>query len=122
MGQMVMVMTLWDNPVSLTRAWCLVELFYCFSSCSRLNVALPPYERARFLEEISESGKPFYGMLTKVNMVKSECSRDSDRQRVFAAVRGREGGFTGLDRSVLHSMTEWLQLQLEQEMAHAVAD
>jgi hypothetical protein len=37
-------------------------------------------------------------------------------------VRGLDGGFTGLDRSVLHTMTEWLQLQLEQEMAHAVAD
>ena len=37
-------------------------------------------------------------------------------------MRGLEGGFTGLDRSVLHIMTEWLQLQLEQEMAHAVAD
>ena len=37
-------------------------------------------------------------------------------------MRGLEGGFTGLDRSVLRSMTEWLQLQLEHEMAHAVAD
>jgi hypothetical protein len=61
-------------------------------------------------------------MLSKVNTAKSECSRDSDRERIFAAVRGLAGGFTGLDRSVLHTMTEWLQLQLEQEMAQAVAD
>ena len=122
MGQMVMVMTPWDNPVSLTRAWCLVELFACRSSGSRFDVALPPCERARFIEEICDKAGAFYGMLSKVNTAKSECSRDSDRQRIFAAVRGLDGGFTGLDRSVLHTMTEWLQLQLEQEMAHAVAD
>ena len=60
-------------------------------------------------------------MLSKVNTANSECSRDSDRERIFAAVRGLDGGFTGLDRSVLHTMTEWLQRQLEQEIAVAVA-
>ena len=29
-------------------------------------------------------------------------------------VRALEGGFTWLDRSVLHTMTEWLQRQLQQ--------
>ena len=32
MGQMVMVMTPWDNPICLTRAWCLIELYACRSS------------------------------------------------------------------------------------------
>ena len=35
MGQMVMVMTPWDNPTCLTRAWCLIEL----SSCTRVAAA-----------------------------------------------------------------------------------
>ena len=121
MGQMVMVMTPWDNPVYLTRAWCLIELYACRSSGSDFCVALPPSERARFVEEICEKAGAFYGMLSKVNTANSECSRDSDRQRIFAAVRALEGGFTGLDRSVLHTMTEWLQRQLEQEIAVAVA-
>ena len=121
MGQMVMVMTPWDNPVCLTRAWCLIELHACRSSGSDFCVALPPSERARFVEEICEKAGAFYGMLSKVNTANSECSRDSDRQRIFAAVRALEGGFTGLDRSVLHTMTEWLQRQLEQEIAVAVA-
>jgi hypothetical protein len=122
MGHMVMVMTPWDNPVCLTRAWCLIELFACLSSGSQFGVAMPPCERARFLEEICDKAEAFYGMLSKVNMSNSEFSRDSDRQRMFAAVRGLDGGFTGLDRSVMHSMREWLQQQLEQEMAHAAAD
>ena len=121
MGQMVMVMTPWDNPVCLTRAWCLIELYACRSSGSHFCVALPPSERARFVEQIAERGAAFYDMLSKVNTAKSECSRDADRDRIFEAVRGLDGGFVGLDRSVLKTLTEWLQRQLEVEIAGAVA-
>jgi tetratricopeptide (TPR) repeat protein len=121
MGQMVMVMTPWDNPICLTRAWCLIELYACRSSGSNFCIALSPYERSRFVEQICERAGAFYGMLSKVNTAKSECSRDSDRDRIFAAVRGLQGGFTGLDRSVLQTMTDWLLRQLEQEIAGAVA-
>jgi tetratricopeptide (TPR) repeat protein len=121
MGQMVMVMTPWDNPISLTRAWCLIELYACRSSGSRFGVAFPPAERARFLQQITERPAAFHDMLGKVNTANSECSRDSDRERIFAAVRGLDGGFSGLDRSVLNTMTEWLERQLEEEIAGAVA-
>ena len=121
MGQMVMVMTPWDSPVCLTRAWCLIELYACRSSGSSFGVAFPPAERARFLEEITERSGAFYDMLGKVSTEKSECSREEDRRRIFAAVRGLDGGFSGLDRSVLSTMTEWLQRQLEEEVAGALA-
>ena len=121
MGQMVMVMTPWDNPICLTRAWCLIELYACRSSGSRFGVAFPPAERARFLQQITEHPEAFYDMLGKVNTAKSECSRDSDRERIFAAVRGLDGGFSALDRGVLSTMTEWLERQLEEEVAGAVA-
>jgi len=121
MGQMVMVMTPWDNPICLTRAWCLIELYACRSSGSRFGVAFPPAERARFLQQITKRPAAFYDMLGKVNTANSECSRDSDRERIFAAVRGLDGGFSALDRGVLSTMTEWLERQLEEEVAGAVA-
>jgi lipopolysaccharide biosynthesis regulator YciM len=121
MGQMVMVMTPWDNPICLTRAWCLIELYACRSSGSRFGVAFPPAERARFLQEITKRPQVFLDMLGKVNTANSECSRDSDRERIFAAVRGLGGGFSALDRGVLSTMTEWLERQLEEEVAGAVA-
>jgi tetratricopeptide (TPR) repeat protein len=121
MGQMVTVMTPWDNPICLTRAWCLIELYACRSSGSHFGVAFPPAERARFLQQITKRPAAFYDMLGKVNTAKSECSRDTDRERIFAAVHGLEGGFSGLDRSVLSTMTEWLQQQLEDEIVGAVA-
>ncbi len=91
------------------------------SSDSSFGVAFPLAERARFLEQITERSGAFYDMLGKVSTEKSECSREEDRRRIFAAVRGLDGGVSGLDRSVLSTMTEWLQRQLEVEMAGALA-
>jgi len=54
--------------------------------------------------------------LMQVNTAKSECSREEDKLRIHAAVQSLEGGFVGLDRGVLESMTEWLQLQLQGHM------
>jgi tetratricopeptide (TPR) repeat protein len=122
MGQMVMVMTPWDSPVALTRAWCLIELYACRSSGSSFGVALPPSERARFLTDIVQRASEFHTMLSKVNTANSECSRETDRQRIFAAVRGLDGGFTALDRGVLKTMTEWLELQLRAHILEAASD
>jgi tetratricopeptide (TPR) repeat protein len=122
MGQMVMVMTPWDNPVCLTRAWCLFELYACRSTGGHFAVAFPTTDRAQFLSQIADIGDAFYNMLSHVNTAKSECSRQLDKQRIFAAVRGLDGGFSALDRSVLNTMTEWLQLQLEQMEQRAALD
>jgi hypothetical protein len=122
MGQLVMVMTPWDNPICLTRAWCLIELYACSSSRSQFFVAMPPVERARFLKEIVERGEVFHDMLSNVDTSKSECSREEDLHRIFAAVRCLDGGFSGLDRMVLRTMTQWLQQQLEAEIAGAAVD
>lgn len=121
MGKMVMVMTPWDNPIALTRAWCLVEIFACQSSGSRFEVALPPSERERFLDEITTRSDAFYCMLSNVNTEKSECSQESDKERIFAAVRGLDQGFIGLDRCVLESITNWLVQQLEMQLQKATS-
>jgi hypothetical protein len=61
-------------------------------------------------------------MPSKVNTADSECSREKDRQRIFAAVRGFDGGFSALDRGLLEMMTEWLELQLRVHLREAAAD
>jgi tetratricopeptide (TPR) repeat protein len=118
-GQMVLVMTPWDNPLSLSRAWCLIELFACHSSGGHFAVALPPAERVRFRTEITERTDAFKFMLDTVNMETSECSRDSDKDCILSAVRGLAGGYATLDKIVSAMIMEWLKSQLQEEMARA---
>ena len=61
-------------------------------------------------------------MLRNVNTTQSECSRESGNQRMFSAVRALDGGLSALDRSVLCSVVEWLQLQLQHRVHQATDD
>jgi len=58
-----------------------------------------------------------------VNSESSECSRESDRQSIFAAVRASVG-FAGLDAVVRRTLAAWMvrQLQLRIDGARAVGD
>ncbi len=75
MGQMVMVMTPWDSPICLTRAWCLID------SGSHFGVAFPPAERVHFLEQITERPGAFYDMLSKVVRETRTGSEEEARSR-----------------------------------------
>ena len=118
-GQMVLVMTPWDNPVALSRAWCLIELFACHSSGGHFAVALPPAERVRFRTEITVRTEAFKIMLDTVNTEKSECSREYDKDCILSAVLELAGGSASLDKIVSAMIMEWLKSQLQEEIARA---
>ena len=40
----------------------------------------------------------YFDMLGRLNTAKSECSRETSRQRIFAAVKSLDGEFTGRPR------------------------
>ena len=59
MGKFVMVMTPWHNPICLTRALCLIELWASRSTGVEFGVALPLSERTRFLLRLWTSMRYF---------------------------------------------------------------
>jgi len=125
MGNMVMVMCPWDKPVTLTRAWCILELYACCSSSAacRFDVALPEAQRQQLAEDLAYKADAFYAFLGGVNSESSECSRESDRESIFAAVRASVG-FAGLDAVVRRTLAAWMvrQLQLRIDGARAAGD
>jgi tetratricopeptide (TPR) repeat protein len=125
MGNMVMVMCPWDKPVTLTRAWCILELYACCSSSAacRFDVALPEAQRLQLAQDLAYRADAFYEFLGSVNSESSECSRESDRESIFAAVCASVG-FAGLDAVVRRTLAAWMvrQLQLRIDGARAVGD
>jgi tetratricopeptide (TPR) repeat protein len=125
MGNMVMVMCPWDKPVTLTRAWCILELYACCSSSTAccFEVALPDAQRRQIAEGLASRIQSFEVFLANVDSKSSDCSRESDRQSIFAAVRASVG-FAGLDAVVRRTLTSWMvrQLQLKIDDARAIGD
>ena len=47
-GRTILVMLPIEDPIPLTRAWCVWEIFCTVDSGAELRVALPPSERSKF--------------------------------------------------------------------------
>ena len=54
-GHVVMVLSPWENPVPLTRAWCLWEVYCCNVVGAQFSVTLGREERGRFEEALCEN-------------------------------------------------------------------
>ena len=69
MGNMVMVMCPWDQPVTLSRAWCILELYSCCSSSAvcRFDVALPEAQRRKLEQDLACKAHSFEAFLASVN-------------------------------------------------------
>ena len=107
LGNMVMVMCPWDRPVTLTRAWCVLELYACCSSGCRFEIALPQTQRAQLTRDLMYKNDAFFDFLANVRSESSECSRSTDRASIFAAVRASVG-FAGLDALVRRTLEVWM--------------
>ena len=51
-GKTVMVLAPWNNPVPLTRGWCIWELYSTITTSSEFDVALSHRSRMEFIHDI----------------------------------------------------------------------
>ena len=122
MGNMVTVMCPWDQPVTLTQSWCILELYSCCSSSAacRFDVALPEAQRRKLEQDLACKAHSFEAFLV------SSANRADARARAnskFDAVRASVG-FAGLDTAVRRTLTSWMvkQLQFRIDGARAAGD
>lgn len=107
MNRVVMVMEPWDNPVPLTRAWCLWEL-YCTSAVNAaFEVTMSANESRRFQDMISVDSRAFYDMLGNVDVRNSSAWNPLDKEQIFAVV-SQNVGFVALNNLVNERLREWV--------------
>jgi hypothetical protein len=116
MGNVLMVMSPWDDPVTLTRAWCVFEVYACVKTSSRFEVAMTREENERFLDQISRDPGRYYAMLAKINSANATAFKPEDRDAIFAAIRS-EVGFAGMDSMVFRALEGWMERELQRQIA-----
>jgi tetratricopeptide (TPR) repeat protein len=120
LGMVLMILDPWDKPITLTRAWCVMELLACESTQSRFAVSMSNTEGKRFAATVNSEGAVwnFHNMLSRVNTAKCEAFIDSDRQRIHeAVVQLLPNGFSSLDSMVLRVFEKWLLSYLKTRIA-----
>ena len=107
-GRTVIVLAPWHDPIPLRRGWCLFELYCTIVTGSKLEVAMSKSNTDTFIKDISrEPVSMIKKMQATIDVEKSECWKQEDKQRIFDLVR-KEVGFVQVNKMIFNRMREWI--------------
>ncbi|KAJ3035325.1 hypothetical protein HDV00_004053 [Rhizophlyctis rosea] len=106
MEGVVMVMSPWNNPSTLTRAWCVFELWVGTTE-STFNIAIPPAESEFFAMSVIGDMEFFASTIRSINSENCTATKLKDLTAIRQAIR-ETIGFPALDRQVRRVLIEWM--------------
>ncbi|KAJ3042418.1 Kinesin light chain 3 [Rhizophlyctis rosea] len=114
MGNVLMVLTPWNAPITLTRAWCVFELYVCAETKSKFHIALSPSEASTFRNALKDNPEIFNAVIASINS--ETATIEADLIAIRSAIQQTVGYFT-LNRLILSTLVTWmvnvLQLHLQ---------
>ncbi|KAJ3045207.1 Kinesin light chain 3 [Rhizophlyctis rosea] len=116
-GSVLMVLHPWNDPITLTRAWCVFELYACATSKSSFSIAIPPSKLSEFRTSLREDPDSFYNMLANVRSAKSQAFKPEDRLAIHHAISVI--GFHTLDQMVFGVLSDWMVQTFQAQITSA---
>ncbi|KAF0699581.1 Aste57867_9869 [Aphanomyces stellatus] len=107
-GNVVMVLSPWNNPTTLTRTWCVFEIYVAIVTKARFEVAMGKPQKEAFLKDIQNGESAFYHMLATIKSENSQTAVPSDRDNIFDTLKRSNLGFAALDRLLLNELEAWM--------------
>ncbi|KAJ3040542.1 Kinesin light chain 3 [Rhizophlyctis rosea] len=106
-SNLLMVLTPWNAPLALTRAWCVYELYTCVKTDSNLHIALPPQETRDSISALAESTEAFYRTVLNIKSENSSATEKDDLIAIKLSIQ-QSIGFPALDRIISSVLLEWM--------------
>lgn len=107
MGHTVMLLSPWDAPQPLTRAWCLWELHCTVETASVFSILLGPAEKAAFRADLAENhGASAIAALSTIDVRKAQAGDPNDLMMILGAVGATEGGAEALNERAVRQLRE----------------
>jgi len=106
-GRTVLVLSPWENPIPLSRAWCLYEIFCSINSGAKFEIAMMPVDEMNFIEAVKNDSFVVLKMIGDINLSKSEAFNPVDKDQIFDAVRSTVG-FDVLNSTIFERLRVWV--------------
>ncbi|OQS06955.1 hypothetical protein THRCLA_20250 [Thraustotheca clavata] len=81
-GNVVMILHPWNNPATLTRSWCIFEVYVSILVGANFQEAMASNEVAEFLDDVLADISSFYMMLSNVNCKEAKSTILSDKESI----------------------------------------
>lgn len=105
-GHTVLILSPWDDPIPLTRAWCLFEIYCSVDAESQFEIAMCKSEQKRFIESIESEPDSIQRMIAVVDVERSEASNPLDKQLIFEAIT-KTVGFNKINTIIFELLRHW---------------
>lgn len=126
-GHLVCMMTPWNEPGYIKRAWCNFEMFSAVTigeKVCRVSIVMPPKETTDFHTALMKEGKglnEFWKVMGKLDVEKSEASIENDREHIFTMIRAGPG-FHELNIAICKHLRTWVVDSSERHIRKCIAD
>ncbi|KAJ3129286.1 Kinesin light chain 3 [Nowakowskiella sp. JEL0407] len=107
LGNVLMVLMPWDDPIPLKRAWCVFELYACTFTKSRFEVGIPHLEKQKFLNDLKEHPGKYDLMLGSVKSENSQAFKKEDKDAIHDVIR-QKIGFGTMDQMLFNVFRSWM--------------
>ena len=104
-GRTLLIFNSWENPVLLTRAWCLYEIAY--SSEESLSVGLSSAQRTAFVSILLNDYDKIMKSLVSIDMKTSKAREASEIEQIHNVVK-QESGFQEINARIAEKLRRWL--------------
>jgi GTPase SAR1 family protein/tetratricopeptide (TPR) repeat protein len=115
MGQVLMVMQPWDNPTTLTRVWCIFEIYSCEATQSRFGVVMTEAESNRLVADICKDPEALLRTLSTISCEASDATKEKDKHQIFEVIQ-RSVGFVRLDSMVSRKVEEAVYQEIRSKL------
>ena len=115
-GHQLTMLHPWNNPIYVTRGWCVFELWYAITqsrNCA-LSIILAPEDRAAFHARVNADGTDADAIdeaLAIVNSKDAEAYSETDLDTIRGKIETLAGGFATLDNLIKTHLRQWFVSQ-----------
>jgi tetratricopeptide (TPR) repeat protein len=113
----VVIFCPWNDPIPLTRAWCIWELYCTIITGSKLEVAMSKAQKSQFVHEIAKkSYDVVHAMLSAVDCERSESYKAEDKRMIHEVVKTTVG-FDKINSLIFEKLRAWTTSAVEESLA-----
>lgn len=105
-GHVLAMMSPWDEPVYLTRVWCIFEFFVAHENGCNVSIVMPSREKEKMIEAVGDVGKLFEA-LARTKIEDSNATEESDKIKIMKKVEETIGA-KRLNQEVNERLREWI--------------
>lgn len=123
-GQVLLVLSPWNDPLPIRRAWCLFEISNALSESGvEFLVNLPESEVSTMSMAVLEDSECLIQALSNIQAEKAEATSAADRDLIFSVIQSSStGGFAKLNDQVKSALRQWYVGQLADLVENSPSD